>query len=45
VNALLEVRHVTRRFSGLVAVNDVSFTLDPDDAKSSARTAPVKRPW
>ena len=25
--ALLEVRHATRRFAGLVAVNDVSFTL------------------
>jgi branched-chain amino acid transport system ATP-binding protein len=24
---LLEVRHATRRFAGLVAVNDVSFTL------------------
>src|SRR5262249_48797307 len=24
---LLEVKHLTRRFSGLVAVNDVSFTL------------------
>ncbi len=26
-NVLLEVRHVTRRFAGLVAINDVSFTL------------------
>ncbi len=29
MSALLEVRHVTRRFAGLVAVNDVSFTLAP----------------
>ena len=29
--ALLEVRHVTRRFAGLVAVNDVSFTLEPGE--------------
>ncbi|MBS0317579.1 MAG: ABC transporter ATP-binding protein [Proteobacteria bacterium] len=27
MNSLLEVRHVTRRFAGLVAVSDVSFTL------------------
>lgn len=27
MSALLEVRHVTRHFAGLVAVNDVSFTL------------------
>lgn len=27
MSALLEVVNVTRRFSGLVAVNDVSFTL------------------
>lgn len=27
MTAILEVRHVTRRFAGLVAVNDVSFTL------------------
>jgi branched-chain amino acid transport system ATP-binding protein len=27
MSALLEVAHVTRRFSGLVAVDDVSFTL------------------
>lgn len=31
MNALLEVRHVSRRFSGLVAVNDVSFTLGPSE--------------
>ncbi|HTI87382.1 MAG TPA: ABC transporter ATP-binding protein [Alphaproteobacteria bacterium] len=28
MSALLEVRHATRRFAGLIAVNDVSFTLD-----------------
>ena len=28
---LLEVRHTTRRFGGLIAVNDVSFTLAPDE--------------
>ncbi len=28
MNAILEVRHVTRRFAGLVAVNDVSFVLE-----------------
>lgn len=27
MSAILEVSHVTRRFAGLVAVNDVSFTL------------------
>lgn len=27
MNALLEVRHATRRFAGLIAVNNVSFTL------------------
>jgi branched-chain amino acid transport system ATP-binding protein len=27
MSAILEVNHVTRRFTGLVAVNDVSFTL------------------
>ena len=27
MTALLEVQHATRRFAGLVAVNDVSFTL------------------
>ena len=27
MSAILEVNHVTRRFAGLVAVNDVSFTL------------------
>ena len=31
MNALLEVRHATRRFAGLVAVNDVSFTLAPGE--------------
>ena len=29
--ALLEVRHATRRFAGLVAVNDVSFSLAPGE--------------
>ena len=29
--ALLEVRHATRRFAGLIAVNDVSFTLAPGE--------------
>ncbi|TGQ37303.1 MULTISPECIES: ABC transporter ATP-binding protein [unclassified Mesorhizobium] len=28
MSAILEISHVTRRFAGLVAVNDVSFTLD-----------------
>ncbi|HEU0230917.1 MAG TPA: ABC transporter ATP-binding protein [Burkholderiaceae bacterium] len=28
MTAILEARHLTRRFSGLVAVNDVSFTLN-----------------
>jgi branched-chain amino acid transport system ATP-binding protein len=28
---LLEVRHATRRFAGLIAVNDVSFTLNPGE--------------
>jgi branched-chain amino acid transport system ATP-binding protein len=27
VTAILEIQHVTRRFSGLIAVHDVSFTL------------------
>jgi branched-chain amino acid transport system ATP-binding protein len=31
MSALLEVRHATRRFAGLVAVNDVSFTLAPSE--------------
>ncbi len=31
MTALLEVRHATRRFAGLVAVNDVSFTLAPGE--------------
>lgn len=30
-SALLEVRHVTRRFAGLVAVSDVSFALAPGE--------------
>ncbi len=29
--SLLELRHVTQRFSGLVAVSDVSFTLAPGE--------------
>ena len=28
MSAILEIDHVTRRFAGLVAVNDVSFTLN-----------------
>jgi branched-chain amino acid transport system ATP-binding protein len=28
MSAILEVSHVTRRFAGLIAVNDVSFTLN-----------------
>jgi branched-chain amino acid transport system ATP-binding protein len=28
MSAILEITHVTRRFAGLVAVNDVSFTLN-----------------
>jgi branched-chain amino acid transport system ATP-binding protein len=28
---LLEVRHITRRFGGLVAVNDVSFVVQPGE--------------
>ncbi|HOV18917.1 MAG TPA: ATP-binding cassette domain-containing protein, partial [Ottowia sp.] len=31
MSALLEVRHVTRRFAGLVAVHDVSFALAPGE--------------
>jgi branched-chain amino acid transport system ATP-binding protein len=31
MKALLEVRHATRRFAGLVAVHDVSFTLGPGE--------------
>jgi branched-chain amino acid transport system ATP-binding protein len=31
VSALLEVHHLTRRFAGLLAVNDVSFTLAPGE--------------
>ena len=31
MSALLEVHHLTRRFAGLLAVNDVSFTLAPGE--------------
>jgi branched-chain amino acid transport system ATP-binding protein len=31
VTAQLEVRHATRRFAGLIAVNDVSFVLKPGE--------------
>jgi branched-chain amino acid transport system ATP-binding protein len=31
VSAILEIKNVTRRFSGLVAVNDVSFDLQPKE--------------
>jgi len=31
MNALLEVRHATRSFDGLIAVDDVSFTLAPNE--------------
>jgi branched-chain amino acid transport system ATP-binding protein len=31
MTAILEVRNVTRRFAGLIAVNDVSFTLAPGE--------------
>ena len=31
MNALLEVSHATRRFAGLIAINDVSFTLAPGE--------------
>ena len=31
MSAVLEIGHVTRRFAGLVAVNDVSFTLGQDE--------------
>ncbi|RTZ48070.1 ABC transporter ATP-binding protein [Candidimonas sp. SYP-B2681] len=31
MSAILEVRHVTRRFAGLIAVNDVSFVLTPGE--------------
>ncbi|HXU94186.1 MAG TPA: ABC transporter ATP-binding protein [Gallionella sp.] len=31
MKALLEVRHVTRKFAGLVALKDVSFTLAPGE--------------
>lgn len=31
MNALLEVRHATRKFAGLVALKDVSFTLAPGE--------------
>ncbi|MBN8985096.1 MAG: ABC transporter ATP-binding protein [Rhizobiales bacterium] len=29
MNPILEIRHATRRFAGLIAVNDVSFALQP----------------
>ena len=31
MSAILEIKNVTRRFSGLVAVNDVSFDLQPKE--------------
>jgi branched-chain amino acid transport system ATP-binding protein len=31
VSAILEIQHVTRRFTGLIAVNDVSFVLQPKE--------------
>jgi branched-chain amino acid transport system ATP-binding protein len=31
VSGILDIQHVTRRFAGLVAVNDVSFTLQPKE--------------
>ena len=31
MSALLEVSHATRRFAGLIAINDVSFTLAPGE--------------
>ena len=31
MKALLEIRHVTRNFAGLIAVKDVSFTLAPGE--------------
>ncbi len=31
MNALLEVRHVTRKFAGLIALKDVSLTLAPGE--------------
>lgn len=31
MSAILEVHHITRRFAGLVAVNDVSFKLEQGD--------------
>jgi branched-chain amino acid transport system ATP-binding protein len=31
VSAILEVQNVTRRFAGLIAVNDVSFSLQPGE--------------
>ncbi|MFC5475613.1 ABC transporter ATP-binding protein [Paraherbaspirillum soli] len=31
MSALLEVRHATRRFAGLIALNDVSLTLAPGE--------------
>ncbi len=31
MSAILEIQHVTRRFTGLIAVNDVSFVLQPKD--------------
>jgi len=31
VSAILEVKNVTRRFAGLIAVNDVSFSLQPGE--------------
>ena len=31
MSPLLEIRHATQRFAGLVAVNDVSFTLAPGE--------------
>jgi branched-chain amino acid transport system ATP-binding protein len=31
MSAILDIQHVTRRFAGLIAVNDVSFTLQPGE--------------
>ncbi len=43
---ILEVSHLTKRWGGLAAVNDVSTTHRnrPASTRSSARTAPARRP-
>ena len=53
--SVLRLEHVTKRFGGLVAVNDLSFEVKErqihaligsagESSRSSARTAPASRP-